>query len=759
MLLLVDNCEHVVDAAAVLIDDILSRCPGVTVLATSREALAVPDEVQVTVGPWKRHRRTRRPGEVLSYPAAQLFAERARAVRPGLLFGADNLTAIGAICRVPRRHPARARARRRPGVDAVAGRGLRTAREPVHAAHLRRPHRRGPAADAARHRRLELRPAVRDRATGVRPALGLPGRLDADVGRGRRRRRGARGPARSSTPSAGSSNSPWSSSNPARPPGTGCWRRCVSTPPNSSAASGEAETWRAATPRTSGSMASSTPRLRCAGTSSAQTLRLLRDEQPNIRAALAWLSGPDGDRDAALTMAGSLGMFWHLGRHLEGREVLARLLAARTTGHRRRGRSALQAVSIVERPRGCLVHPSPRCAETAAESLALFEQLGDAWPAPPCPGSCSRSKGVTGADPERSEALLREAEDQFRPTRRWTDADVGARGHRVRPDGDRDQDRRRRHRHPRSAAPPPPRSGSSTTPGDCPRSCTTSDGGCGSSAATTKAPGSWRRRSTSPRAPGCGTPPSGRSPTWRSTKVHLGDDETARRPVRRSSRRVPRGRRRRRGGARRVRVRPSRPGRRGLGPKPGGPVRPRRSGFIELGTPVPEGVALAGLGRCDEADGDLDTARAGYERAWRWGVGSGSPGWSPPRSRASPGWRPSAAVTMPASSWRRRPTSAGAGPVPRHRTSGAISNGPAYSPTDLGGPEAPRSPARGNGAGLPGHSSGRLRVPIQTRQAVARPEGAGRTGCRGVPHGRVRSRPAGRPGAGPCRCRRRPRRW
>ena len=91
---------------------------------------------------------------------------------------------------VPRRHPARPRARRRPGVDAVAGRGVPAAREPVHPAHLRRPHRRGAAADAARHRRLELPAAVGDRATGVRPALGLPGRLDADVGRGRRRRRG-----------------------------------------------------------------------------------------------------------------------------------------------------------------------------------------------------------------------------------------------------------------------------------------------------------------------------------------------------------------------------------------------------------------------------------------------------------------------------------------------------------------------------------------------------------------------------------------
>ncbi|WP_457208249.1 AfsR/SARP family transcriptional regulator, partial [Nocardioides sp. P5_C9_2] len=99
LLLLVDNCEHVVDAAASLIDDILSRCPDVTVLATSREALAVPDEVQVTVGPLDTPPEGTAPGQVLAYPAAQLFAERARAVRPGLLFDADNLSAIGDISR------------------------------------------------------------------------------------------------------------------------------------------------------------------------------------------------------------------------------------------------------------------------------------------------------------------------------------------------------------------------------------------------------------------------------------------------------------------------------------------------------------------------------------------------------------------------------------------------------------------------------------------------------------------------------------
>ena len=155
-----------------------------------------------------------------------------------------------------------------------------------------------------------------------------------------------------------------------------------------------------------------------------QTLRLLHDEQPNIRAALAFLSGPDGDRDAALMMAGSLGMFWHLGRHLEGRQVLSRLVAGHDGSPAARA-LALQAVSIVERPRGCLVHPSPRCAEAAAESLALFEELGDAWHA-----ALSRVllavEGVTGAEPERSQALLAAAEEQFnRDGDPWGPAVIG----------------------------------------------------------------------------------------------------------------------------------------------------------------------------------------------------------------------------------------------------------------------------------------------------------------------------------------------
>jgi tetratricopeptide (TPR) repeat protein len=96
---------------------------------------------------------------------------------------------------------------------------------------------------------------------------------------------------------------------------------------------------------------------------------------------------------------------------VEGRDVLAGLL--RTPGASPQARArALQAVSIVERPRACLVHPSPRCAQTARESLQLFEAEGDAHRA-------ALSKVLLavelldGSDPERLAQLLHEADEQF----------------------------------------------------------------------------------------------------------------------------------------------------------------------------------------------------------------------------------------------------------------------------------------------------------------------------------------------------------
>ncbi|MFF7812387.1 BTAD domain-containing putative transcriptional regulator [Streptomyces sp. NPDC007945] len=91
LLLVLDNCEHVIGAAATLTETLLAHCPELRILATSREPLGVPGE-------------TVRPVEPLPpAPAHRLFAERARAVRP--TFDRDHAREPGAadavaeICR------------------------------------------------------------------------------------------------------------------------------------------------------------------------------------------------------------------------------------------------------------------------------------------------------------------------------------------------------------------------------------------------------------------------------------------------------------------------------------------------------------------------------------------------------------------------------------------------------------------------------------------------------------------------------------
>ncbi|MEV5598469.1 BTAD domain-containing putative transcriptional regulator [Streptomyces sp. NPDC052496] len=86
MLLVLDNCEHVIGAAAELADRLLAECPGVTVLATSREPLAVPGEAL-------------RPVEPLPDPVAlRLLADRGAAARPGFRVE-DDPVACAEICR------------------------------------------------------------------------------------------------------------------------------------------------------------------------------------------------------------------------------------------------------------------------------------------------------------------------------------------------------------------------------------------------------------------------------------------------------------------------------------------------------------------------------------------------------------------------------------------------------------------------------------------------------------------------------------
>ncbi|WP_051717692.1 ATP-binding protein, partial [Streptomyces sp. NRRL F-5727] len=91
LLLVLDNCEHVIGAAAALAETLLAHCPGLRILATSREPLGVPGEAV-------------RPVEPLPpVPAHRLFTERARAVRPSFAQDhareADVADAVAEICR------------------------------------------------------------------------------------------------------------------------------------------------------------------------------------------------------------------------------------------------------------------------------------------------------------------------------------------------------------------------------------------------------------------------------------------------------------------------------------------------------------------------------------------------------------------------------------------------------------------------------------------------------------------------------------
>ncbi|WP_433795004.1 AfsR/SARP family transcriptional regulator [Actinoplanes sp. CA-252034] len=99
ILLVVDNCEHLIDAVAHLVSALLVRCPQLRVLTTSREPLAVDGESLVPLGPLGLPAAGADPGDAVRAPAVRLFTERAAAVRPG--FAVDAGT-VGDVVRIVR---------------------------------------------------------------------------------------------------------------------------------------------------------------------------------------------------------------------------------------------------------------------------------------------------------------------------------------------------------------------------------------------------------------------------------------------------------------------------------------------------------------------------------------------------------------------------------------------------------------------------------------------------------------------------------
>jgi predicted ATPase/DNA-binding winged helix-turn-helix (wHTH) protein len=100
LLLVLDNCEHVVDAAASLAEMIVRMCPATSILATSREPLRIEGEHIYLVPPLDvPSLKPTEPCDILEHSAAQLFIARAMALRSDFSADADSLPAISAICR------------------------------------------------------------------------------------------------------------------------------------------------------------------------------------------------------------------------------------------------------------------------------------------------------------------------------------------------------------------------------------------------------------------------------------------------------------------------------------------------------------------------------------------------------------------------------------------------------------------------------------------------------------------------------------
>jgi predicted ATPase/DNA-binding CsgD family transcriptional regulator len=100
LLMILDNCEHLIDACAELAEAWLHSCPGLCVLATSREALGITGEVAWPVPSLSLPDLRRLPNNdsLPRYESARLFVERAASVKPNFKLTERNASAVAQVC-------------------------------------------------------------------------------------------------------------------------------------------------------------------------------------------------------------------------------------------------------------------------------------------------------------------------------------------------------------------------------------------------------------------------------------------------------------------------------------------------------------------------------------------------------------------------------------------------------------------------------------------------------------------------------------
>ena len=184
LLLVLDNCEHVIGAAARLCAGLLSACDDVRVLATSREPLAVAGEVRYRLGPLGLP-GLGDPAEAAVSEAVELFADRARQADPHFILGSESGPVVGRLVTRLDGMPL--------AIELAAARvealGVAQLLERLddRFALLTAGDRLRPAAPiTGGHHGVELPAAGGARASGVPRIVGVPGTIHAGGRRGRR---------------------------------------------------------------------------------------------------------------------------------------------------------------------------------------------------------------------------------------------------------------------------------------------------------------------------------------------------------------------------------------------------------------------------------------------------------------------------------------------------------------------------------------------------------------------------------------------
>ncbi|MFE9694489.1 BTAD domain-containing putative transcriptional regulator [Micromonospora sp. NPDC005806] len=365
-LVVVDNCEHVIDEAAELVEQLVAVCPAVTVLTTSREALAVPGETQLAVAPLGVPDGPADLARLGDSPAVALFVDRARAVRPGFVLDETTAPVVADICRQLDGMPlaielAAARVKALPPGEiaarlhdrfALLTAGARTgeARHRTLRATLDWSHDLLSEAERRLLRRLAVFRGGWDLAAteqvcafdglAAEEVLDLLFRL---VDR----------------------------SLVVPDPTTGRFRLLVTIREYAAARLAEVGETETARDRHLGYFTELAERYGPHARTDADAWARLTEEHDNFRAAVdRCLERTDGV-DAGLRLADALFLFWNYGPRYEGVRALTALLAAGDTAPAARA-SALQRIGLLG-----VYYPTAQTRAAARESLAEFERLGD----------------------------------------------------------------------------------------------------------------------------------------------------------------------------------------------------------------------------------------------------------------------------------------------------------------------------------------------------------------------------------------------